>query len=282
MPIRKDGAGKRWVEMELIVPGTPEQVWQAMATGNGNAGWFVKAEIEPKEGGAMRFDFGGDAISRGSVTAWEPPARFAYEERDWAPGAPPVATEITITPRAGGRSVVRMVHSLFSTSDEWDDQMEGFEKGWPGFFALLRIYLTHFAGAPAASFMAMQPAGTGALPAWSRLCDTLGLSGASVGERRTCSSGPESWTGIVEHVHQDHQQRWMIVRTTEPSDGVVLAGTHQNAASPSDLETAIGKSVGTNVSVCRYFYGGDAAARSTESEARWRAWLSETFAPAGG
>ena len=282
MPIRKDGAGKRWVEMELIVPGTPEQVWQAMATGDGYAGWFVKAEIEPKEGGAMHFDFGEGAISGGSVTAWQPPARFAYEERDWAPGAPPVATEITITARSGGRSVVRMVHSLFSTSDEWDDQMEGFESGWPGFFALLRIYLAHFAGARASSFMAMQRADADALPAWTRLCDALGLAGASVGERRSSSSDPEPWTGIVEHVHQDHQQRWVLLRTVEPSDGVVLVGTHQSAGSTNDVEAKIGKSAGTNVSVCRYFYGDESASRATASEAHWRAWLSRTFAPASG
>lgn len=275
MPIRKDGTGKRWVEIEWIVPGTPEQVWHAMATGPGYAGWFVKAEIEPKEGGALHFDFGEGAISRGVVTAWEPPARFGYEERDWSPGAPPVATEITITGRDGGRSVVRMVHSLFSTSDEWDDQMEGFENGWPGFYAVLRLYLAHFAGAHASSFIAMTPVGGDALPAWTRLCDALGFAGASVGESRTSQSGPEPWSCIVEQVHQDHRQRWVLARIVEPSPGIVLVGTHQSAASSNDVEAKIGKAQGTNVSVCRYFYGDDAAARSTESEARWRAWFKE-------
>jgi hypothetical protein len=42
MPIKKDGTGKRWVEMEFIVPGTPEQVWQTMAPGPGNAAWFTR------------------------------------------------------------------------------------------------------------------------------------------------------------------------------------------------------------------------------------------------
>lgn len=30
MPIRKDDSGRRWVEMEVLVPGTPEQVWDAI------------------------------------------------------------------------------------------------------------------------------------------------------------------------------------------------------------------------------------------------------------
>jgi uncharacterized protein YndB with AHSA1/START domain len=51
MPIRKDGKGNRWVEMEFVTPGTPEQVWEAMATGPGNAAWFTKATIEERAGG---------------------------------------------------------------------------------------------------------------------------------------------------------------------------------------------------------------------------------------
>ena len=31
--------------------------------------------------------------------------------------------------------------------DEWDDQLESFESGWPGFFEVLRIYLRHDADA---------------------------------------------------------------------------------------------------------------------------------------
>jgi len=42
MPIRKDEHGKRWVEMALVVPGTPEQAWRALATGPGNTAWFTK------------------------------------------------------------------------------------------------------------------------------------------------------------------------------------------------------------------------------------------------
>src|SRR5262249_32168804 len=45
-------------------------------------------------------------------------------------------------PRGGGICVVRVVHSLFASTDDWDNQLEGTESGWPGFFRILRIY-TH-------------------------------------------------------------------------------------------------------------------------------------------
>ena len=76
MPIKKDGTGKRWVEMEFIAPGTPEQVWQAMATSAGNGTWFTKAEIEERVGGVLKFDFGAMGSTTGEVTVWEPPRHF--------------------------------------------------------------------------------------------------------------------------------------------------------------------------------------------------------------
>lgn len=281
MPIKKDGSDRRWVEMELVVPGSPEEVWQALATGPGNAAWFIRAEIEPEVGGALRFHFAPGVTTTGEVTRWEPPHAFGYVERDWQEGAPPVATEITVTARSGHRCVVRMVHSLFTSSDAWDDQLEGFESGWPGFFAVLRVYLTHFAGAPAASFIAMNPAGGAPLDAWRRLLEPLGLSGANVGERRSGGTGAEAWTGIVEHVYQDARQRWVLVRVTEPVHGQALVGLHVTGE-PSDLEHQVGKAAGASVSVGRYFYGDDAPAQAAESEPAWRAWLASRFGTADG
>ncbi len=62
---------------ENELPATPEQVWEAVATGPGNLRWLFPMEIEPRVGGA---------VSRGpsTVTAWDPPWRFAcrYESEE--------------------------------------------------------------------------------------------------------------------------------------------------------------------------------------------------------
>jgi uncharacterized protein YndB with AHSA1/START domain len=264
MPIKRDEAGKRWVEMEFLAPGTPEQLWSALATGPGNAAWFVRAEIEGRVGGKLVFDFGHGNTSAGEVTAWDPPSHFGYVERDWEPGAPPVATEITIVGRSGDRCVVRMVHSLFASTEAWDDQVEGFEAGWPGFFVVLRSYLRHFAGEEAASFIASAKAKGDALTSWLTLGEALGLAGANVGERRSAPSGPERWSAKVEHVHQDATQRYLLLHVDGDSPGLVLLGTHDRAGV-------------TTVSVCRYFYGESADARAAASEPLWRKWLDQTF-----
>jgi uncharacterized protein YndB with AHSA1/START domain len=265
MPIKKDGKGNRWVEMEYLVPGTPEEVWRVMATGPGYATWFIRASIEERVGGALRFDFGGGASTSGEVTAWEPPHRFGYVEKEWSEGAPPVATEITITGRAGNQCVVRMVHSLFTSKDDWDNEMESFETGWPGFFEVLRIYLANFADQEGAPFGAMAfGIGGEDLPVWTRLTEALGLAGANVGEQRTAKSGPEPLSGVVERVHQDRKMRWVTVRLSAPAPGVAIVGSYRRGDS-------------VNASLSFFFYGDDAEQAAATSEPLWQEWLGKTF-----
>ena len=57
-----------------------------------------------------------------------------------------MATEWIVEGRSGGTCIVRVVHSLFASTDDWDDQLEGMESGWPAFFNILRLWLTHFRG----------------------------------------------------------------------------------------------------------------------------------------
>lgn len=264
MPIKKDDSGRRWVEMELVVPGTLEQVWQTMATGPGNTAWFTKTTIDERVGGAIHFDLGPMGESKGEVTTWEPPFRFGYVEREWGEGAPPLATEITIVGRSGGRCVVRMVHSLFASTDAWDDQIEGFESGWPGFFEVLRIYLTHFSGKSAACLSSMASTGDAEIEVWKRLIGKLDLAAANVGEERTTPQHPEKLVGVVKCVHQDDKQRYIVLRLNEPAPGVAVVGAYRFGND-------------TNASIGIYFYGDDATRRVATSEPRWRNWLGETF-----
>ncbi len=90
MSVKKDASGRRSVQAEVEVPGTPEEVWQAIATGPGITSWFVPSEVEEREGGAAVSHFGPgtsmDSVS--TITAWDPPHRFATESQDLGPNAP--------------------------------------------------------------------------------------------------------------------------------------------------------------------------------------------------
>lgn len=45
MSVKIDASGRRSVQVEVEVPGTPEQVWQAIATGPGVSSWFVPTKV---------------------------------------------------------------------------------------------------------------------------------------------------------------------------------------------------------------------------------------------
>ena len=58
----------RTVEAAIEVPGTPEQVWDAIATGHGISAWFVPTKVQEREGGAVEQDHGADFDIAGEVT----------------------------------------------------------------------------------------------------------------------------------------------------------------------------------------------------------------------
>ena len=102
------------LEFSVEVPGTPEQVWQAIATAKGMSAWFAPTEMEEHEGGSLHFTMGPDMGSDGQVTAWEPPRRLVYEE-DWAalmgkdPDAlSPLTSEFLVEAQSGGTCIVRV------------------------------------------------------------------------------------------------------------------------------------------------------------------------------
>jgi uncharacterized protein YndB with AHSA1/START domain len=260
MPVKTDGLGRRWVEVEFLVPGTPEQVWQAIATGPGSSAWFTPTTVEERVGGAIAFDFGNDQITRGTVTAWEPPSLFGYEERDWLRDAPPVATEITVTGRAGGQCVVRIVHRLFTSRDDWDNEIEGFTTGWPPYFDVLCIYLTQFPDEPAASFKAAALSPGGDLKAWSLMTEALNLASADVGERREAPAGGPRLAGTIEQVQEGHNGRHMMLRLDAPNPGIALIDTY----TWDQAARAV---------ISFYFYGLDAERSANAVKDQWASWI---------
>jgi uncharacterized protein YndB with AHSA1/START domain len=258
------GPGKRSIQLEIEVPGTPEEVWQAIATGNGTTAWFTRAEIEGREGGAVVHYMGGGE-TKGVVTGWQPPHRFACEAPNYMPGAPALATEITVEARSGGTCVVRLVTSLFTDAADWDGQLESLESGWPAFLQVLRVYLAGFAGQRAAmaelAGMTEGPAGR----VFTELKEALGLSGAAVGSRVKSSAGSPPFAGVVER----SDSHAVVVRMESPIPGAAVLGT-ADCGGPVMAWLNL------------YAYGSNAGRDVESAAAPLRAWMAQRFpAPAG-
>jgi uncharacterized protein YndB with AHSA1/START domain len=264
MTVAKEPSGRRSVQVEVEVPGTPEEVWQAIATGPGISSWFVPTQVDGRKGGAVAASFGPGMESVSSISTWEPPRRFVAESADLGPDAPPIATEWIVETRGGGTCVVRVVHSLFASTDDWDGQLEGWEGGWYGFFRILRLYLTHFRGQSGAAFQAMGSAPGPKAAAWAALAEPLGLANAREGERRATPAGVPPLAGRVEAVGPPDFAEDVLPRLDAPAPGIAHL-----FAMPMDGQVIL--------SVRLYLYGRKAATAAAENEPRWWAWLGERF-----
>jgi uncharacterized protein YndB with AHSA1/START domain len=268
MSVKKETDGRRSVQVEIEVPGTPEEVWRAIATGHGIACWFVPTDVEERAGGAIAFHLGPGMDSSGTVTEWKPPHRFVYEERDWMPGAPPLASEWLVETRSGGMCVVRVVHSLFASGADWDEQLESMESGWPGFFRILRMYLTHFRGERCSTIQLRGGAPGTQVEAWKGLSHSLGLEGAATGERRAAPVGVPPLAGTVERVGEGKNLHEMLLRLHEPAPGAATITAYTWA---DKVQVGIGL----------YLYGDRAAAVAARDEELWQRWMNKHFPSVG-
>lgn len=265
MSVKKEDSGRRSVQVEVEVPGTPEEVWQAIATGPGISSWFVPAELEERDGQpvAMTLSFGPGMDSRSVVTAWDPPRMFAKESDGWLPGSPSIANEWIVEARGGGTCIIRIVHSLFASTDDWDDQLEATKSGWAAFLATLRIYLTHFRGQRSAIMQVMAPvAGTDA-DAWEALTAALGLKGLSVGQRCSAPEGAPVLSGVTEYATRSPYDA--LLRIDKPEPGVAALGACSFPGGP------------TMVAMNVYLYGDRAAGTVAREMPLWQAWIKERF-----
>jgi len=259
MSIQKDESGKRWIQVETEVPGTPEDVWQAIATGEGISSWFVPTKIE---GDTITSQFAPGMDGEAKITAWDPPHRFAAISENMGPGAPPMATEWTVEAKAGGTCIVRVVHSLFASTDDWDGQLTGVENGWPSIFRVLRLYLTQFKGQPSASFQAMAMAsGYGSeAEAWPRITAALGMP-SEAGAPWTAPAGAPPLHGQVHWTGANTQ----ILLLDGPLTGMLML-----------TSCAMGEQV--MIFLGFFVFGPDAKDAVAGATGPWQAWLQQRFA----
>ena len=269
MATQKDPTGRRFVAVEAEVPGTPEEVWRAIATGPGITSWFVPTQLEEREGGSILMNFGPGMESKAEIREWDPPRRFTAENSEgMGPGAPPMATEWTVEAKAGGTCRVRVVLSWFASTDDWDKQFEDVEKGWPAFFRILHSYLTHFRGQPCTLIQLMAVAPGPKEKAWTEIAGPLGLEEATVGESVSSSGDAPRIAGVVEH-EAPKAYPDLILRLEQPVPGIARLFT-----------MPMGGQVFVSVSL--YLYGDEARVVGAREEPVWQAWLARLFpAPVG-
>jgi uncharacterized protein YndB with AHSA1/START domain len=250
----------RVIDLSIEVPGTPEQVWEAIATGPGITSWFVPHEVEGREGGTVRMDFGpGLGESTATVKAWEPSHRVVFESEM---GDRALAHEWLVEARDGSSCVVRLVTSGFGTGADWDAMYDGLSNGWRIFLHNLRLHLTHFAGQHARAIIPTRMAAGPKDAAFSRLCAAIGVpDDLHEGDRLHAEgAGVPTLSGTVDSVQVSAATRTYFLLLDAPAPGTAFA-------------TAEGSGEVVSVSLYLFLYGESGAAVKDE----WTALLADRF-----
>jgi uncharacterized protein YndB with AHSA1/START domain len=253
-------SAQRRIETEVEVPGTPEEVWEAIATGPGITAWFMPAEVDGRVGGSVVHRQEGFPTSEGRITGYEPPRRFAYEEDPpLGDEERPIATEFLVEARSGGTCVVRVVMSGFGEGDAWDKAIESFTTGWEQALRSLRLYLTHFRGEPVASINAGDVVTGAKDEVWAEFAGALGVpAGARAGDR-IATSGRETpeLAGTVE----EGDEAMFTLLLDRPARGLGFVGV----GGPGDEVLTI---------VRASLFGAEAGEIAAREQEAWKAWFA--------
>ncbi|WP_181781208.1 SRPBCC family protein [Pseudonocardia pini] len=197
------------IRREIALPIAPQEVWRAIATREGQAGWFMTLE-------------GDDAEAE--IVA-DPPHRL--EQRFGTQ-----AIEYVLESAEGGTTVLRFVHSGM-LEEEWGDEFETMTGlGWDLYLFTLGEYLRHFPGTPATYVEAEAPSTP---EAWKRILAALG--DPAVGDTVRTPVG----TGIVDRRVERYlgfRTEHALVRFHERSlIGMPVAVGHHEYAPGADTST---------------------------------------------
>ncbi len=283
MPVRKDEQGRRYVQAEVEVPGTPEDVWRAIATGAGISSWFVPTTSDERVDGTVVSSFGPGMDAVAKITEWNPPERFTAEAEEGPPGT--VATEWIVEARDGGKCVVRVVHRWFADTDDWDAQYEGHTYGWAAsFFRMLRLYLAHFPGQTCSAFDLAAFSTTSGPDTWRTIRSAVQIDGNT--RRVDAMPGAPELSGVVVSTEITDPEL-LRVRETAPLIRAALEG--MEGEEPELLLRLDQPAPGlahlfimpmgdqTMVSIRFFLYGDRGAAVAPEAKRAWSEWLAARF-----
>lgn len=179
-------SGKRSHETRVEIDAPIEEVWKALTEAQEIARWFApKMTVEPGVGGSITADWGPGLEWKTTIEVWEANRHLRLTEtRDRVMGSPPL--QMPLEPcrlvqdyyleSEGGKTVLRLVHSGFGSSEAWDQEYEGTRGGWAGCFLRLKHGLERHRN---------EPVGNRIVTKW---CDKVDSAEAL---RRIESSSPE-------------------------------------------------------------------------------------------
>src|SRR5262249_43362101 len=147
----KSPATGRQHETRIEIDTPIEEVWKAITEASAMARWFApKMTVEPGVGGFVLADFGPGLEWKTTIEVWEPNRHLRLvETREQVISASAVSEALEpcrlvqdyYLEAAGGKTVLRLVHSGFGSGEAWDVEYDGTRGGWPICFLRMKLGL---------------------------------------------------------------------------------------------------------------------------------------------
>lgn len=138
----------RKVEVTVSLDAPPEAVWQAITEAEEVKKWFApEVRITPGAGGKIFVSWGEGMESEEPIEVFEPPTHFRHKAGEDPKTQIPIWIDYFVEAAEGtGPTTLRLVHSGFSESADWDAEIDSLERGWKVFMLNLRYYLERHRG----------------------------------------------------------------------------------------------------------------------------------------
>ncbi len=291
----------RSIELEIEIEATPDAVWKALSEGEEVRRWFSpEARVTPGVGGSIWLSWGEGVAGEGAIDIWEPGRRIRWIE-SWgsagdadgdgdetnsaattdAAGGEPTSEETDVSAESspiiqtavdfhietrGGSTVVRLVHSGFSASADWDEYYDATVAGWTYFLWNLAFYVERHFGTPRTMVSERRSTTRGFEDVWNELLGSSGLAlegleGLTAGDRLTVTLGDRTLVGDVKYVRHP---RNLAGTLKELNDGLLFV----------EMEPSGGETWSCGVWISAY---GVAEAETTALQAQLTALVDRVF-----
>ncbi len=256
----------RDIVLSVELNASPEEVFRAVTDGTELAKWLApEARVTPPSDGKkgqIWISWGEGMSVEKPVEIWDAPRHVRHSSGTNPESKAPLWADWSIEAN-GSTTTLRLVHSGFSASADWDGEFESHSRGWRLMLANLRHYFARHAKKPAAhvTFMAEAKTEHGAL--WTTLLSKAAMGFESAPKpgdsyRITTSSG-DALSGKVEMANGRD-----LALTVSELDDALLRVSLEGGAKPGSSTYVFGY-------VIAY---GDAASRARELAQRMNKVIS--------
>ena len=128
-------------ETVIEIPAPVEEVWKAITEASEIQRWFApEVRTDARQGGEYFLSWGPGMEGGGTIEVFDAPHHLRLVQKRGG-----MAQDYYLEGK-GGVTVLRLVHSGFLNTAEWDNEYNGTRTGWPMYFRILRHALTRHRG----------------------------------------------------------------------------------------------------------------------------------------